>query len=127
MATPEPAEFSRRWLEAWNAHNLEEVLEHFTEDVVFTSPVAAQLLAGSDGMIRGKTALRNYWTKALRLIPDLQFELLGVYEGLSSIVINYRNQKGGLVNEVLLFDHGLVREGHGTYLGPGANLAGASR
>ena len=32
------------------------------------------------------------------------------------MVINYRNQKGGLVCEVLLFDGDLVREGHGTYL-----------
>ena len=32
-------------------------------------------------------------------------------------MINYRNHRGGLVNEVLTFDaDGLVREGHGTYL-----------
>ena len=32
------------------------------------------------------------------------------------LVINYRNQGGTLVNEVLEFDGGLVRRGHGTYL-----------
>jgi hypothetical protein len=32
------------------------------------------------------------------------------------LVINYRNERGGLVNEVLHFDGDLVREGHGTYL-----------
>lgn len=32
-------------------------------------------------------------------------------------MINYRNQNGGLVNEVLRFGgDGLVIEGHGTYL-----------
>ena len=31
-------------------------------------------------------------------------------------MINYRNERGGLVNEVLMFDGDLVREGHGTYL-----------
>ncbi|WP_246272422.1 hypothetical protein [Amycolatopsis acididurans] len=40
-----------------------------------------------------------------RRIPDLHFEIVA-----STLVINYRNQKGGLVNEVLMF------EGHGTYL-----------
>jgi hypothetical protein len=30
-------------------------------------------------------------------------------------VINYRNQAGVLVNEVLTFDGPLVRVGHGTY------------
>ena len=67
-------------------------------------------------MIRGKDALRGYWTRALELVPELRFELIGVYTGVGSIVINYRNQRGGLVNEVLFFDDdGLVRQGHGTY------------
>ena len=127
MSIPDPYEFSRHWLAAWNAHDLEALLEHFDDDVVFTSPVAAQLLDDSDGVIRGKTALRAYWTEGLRRIPDLHFDLVGVYTGVNSIVINYRNDKGGLVNEVLHFHHGLVHHGHGTYLGTGDNLAGASR
>jgi hypothetical protein len=33
-------------------------------------------------------------------------------------VINYRNDRGQLVNEVLTFgSDGLVRDGHGTHLG----------
>jgi hypothetical protein len=32
------------------------------------------------------------------------------------LVINYRNHRGELVNEVLTFDGDKVREGHGTYL-----------
>ena len=126
MSTPEPVDFSQHWLTAWNTHDVEALLAHFTEDVVFSSPVASQLLPGSDGVIRGKPALRAYWTEGLRRIPDLRFELVGVYAGVDSIVINYRNQKGGLVCEVLLFDGELVREGCGTYLGPDRNPAGAT-
>jgi len=32
------------------------------------------------------------------------------------VVINYRNQAGGVVCEVLTFEGTLVRQGHGTYL-----------
>jgi hypothetical protein len=56
----------------------------------------------------------------------LHFELVGTYVGVSAIVINYRNQVGGLVNEVLFFRDDLVREGHGTYLGAGPTPAGIS-
>ena len=87
-------------------------------------PVAGQLLGG-DGVIRGKDALRAYWAEGLRRIPDLRFEVLGSYAGVDCLVINYRNQKGGLVNEVLIFDGSLVAEGYGTYLGEDANPAGA--
>ncbi|MCF6385855.1 nuclear transport factor 2 family protein [Mycobacterium sp. MBM] len=110
------SEFAQEWVAAWNRHDVEAVLAHFHEDVVFTSPVAARVIPASGGLIRGKAALRDYWTTALAQLPDLHFEVLGVYRGVSSLVINYRNQAGGLVNEVLLFDGELVREGHGTYL-----------
>ena len=121
MSTPEPEEFSRSWVSAWNAHDVEAVLEHFADDVVFTSPVAARALEDSDGGVHGKEALRAYWTFALDRVPDLHFEVVGVYAGINTIVINYRNHNNGLVNEVLVFSDGLVSEGHGTYLGSSAN------
>ena len=117
-------DFVRSWLEAWNAHDLDAVLAHFAEDATFTSPVAARILEGSDGVVHGKAALREYWREGLNLIPDLRFDLVGIYVGVDTIVINYRNQNGGLVSEVLRFDGPLVMEGHATYLGadpdPGA-------
>lgn len=127
MTATSPSEFANAWLTAWNDHDVEAVLGHFTDDVVFRSPVAVQLLSDSDGVIRGKAALREYWTTALAKVPDLKFELLGVYGGVDAVVIHYRNQKGGLVNEVLLFSDGLVHEGYGTYLATDGNLAGATQ
>ena len=120
------AEFAARWAKAWNAHDLEQVLSHFAEDVVFASPVAAQLIDGSDGVLRGKAALRDYWAEGLRRIPDLHFTVLDVYVGVSAVVIHYRNQKGARVSEVLIFNGPLVVQGHGTYLGADPNPAGAT-
>lgn len=108
--------FSEQWVEAWNAHDVEAVLEHFADSVVFTSPIAAQLLPTTKGRVDGKEALRDYWISALRNYPELHFTVEAVYAGIDTIVINYRNQLGGLVNEVLRFADGLVVEGHGTYL-----------
>jgi hypothetical protein len=114
-------DFVASWLEAWNAHDVEAVLAHFADDTTFTSPVAARILEGSNGVIHGKAALRNYWREGLRRIPELRFELVGFYVGVDTIVINYRNQNDGLVSEVLTFDGPLVVEGHGTYLGEEAD------
>jgi ketosteroid isomerase-like protein len=116
MATPDPHTFAEAWVHAWNAHDVEAVLAHFHEDVVFTSPVAARVLPDTGGVVHGKEALRDYWATALNMLPDLHFEVVGVYRGESTLVINYRNHRGELVNEVLTFDDGLVRVGHGTYL-----------
>jgi ketosteroid isomerase-like protein len=108
--------FASQWLDAWNAHDLEAILRHFDDGVVFTSPLAIRIVDGSDGVIRGKDELRSYWSEGLRRNPDLRFEIEDLYLGVNTIVIHYRNHSGGLVNEVLTFDGPLVVEGHATYL-----------
>ncbi len=128
MPTPDAKQFSEQWVNAWNAHDIEAVLEHFHDDVIFTSPVAARVLPETQGVVAGKGALRHYWTTALKSLPDLHFEIVGVYRGESTLVINYRNHLGGLVNEVLTFDEdGKVREGHGTYLDADFYIPGSSK
>jgi ketosteroid isomerase-like protein len=70
--TPEAArEFAERWADSWNRRDLESVLEHFADDVVFISPTALALLG--DGTVRGKAALRAYWAAALSRIASLHF------------------------------------------------------
>ncbi|MUM16558.1 nuclear transport factor 2 family protein [Mycobacterium sp. CBMA271] len=112
----DPKEFTQNWIAAWNAHDAEAVLAHFHDDAVFTSPYGAEVAPETGGVFRGKEAIRAYWSKALESNPDLHFEPVNVYVGVTSIVINYRNHRGDLVNEVLIFDGDSVIEGHGTYL-----------
>ena len=117
--------FAQQWVEAWNDHDLDAVLSHFRDDAEFSSPFAAQLLPETEGVLRGKGAIRDYWAAGLRRIPELHFEIVEVYAGVSTIVINYRNHVGGMVDEVLELDgDGLVVRGAGTY--PVADAAGAS-
>jgi ketosteroid isomerase-like protein len=112
----DPQAFAREWCNAWNRHDIEAVLAHFAEDVLFTSPVARRVVPETGGVVRGKVALRSYWQRALAQVPDLHFTTIGVYEGVDTIVIHYRNQLGANVCEVLHFEGALVRDGHGTYL-----------
>jgi ketosteroid isomerase-like protein len=108
--------FSRAWEAAWNRRDVEAVLRHFHDDAVFTSPVARQVGFAEGGVVRGKDALRRYWTSALAQNPDLRFEVTAVYRGVDTIAIAFNNQKGVRRVEVLTFRHGLVIEGHGTFV-----------
>jgi ketosteroid isomerase-like protein len=116
VSSPEPSAFAARWIDAWNARDIEAVLAHYADDVVFTSPTALRFIPHSGGSVYGKDALRSYWTAALKANPDLHFELVSVYAGIDTLVLHYRNQLGGLVNEVLTFRDGLVAIGHATHL-----------
>ena len=116
MVTPEPHSFAHGWIRAWNKRDVEAVLRHYADDVVFTSPTAQRVVPESGGTIHGKQALRDYWIEALRGNEGLHFELAGVYQGVNTIVLHYANQLGAFVSEVLTFRDGLVAVGHATHL-----------
>jgi ketosteroid isomerase-like protein len=46
MDNTEAAPFVADWLAAWNAHDVEAVLAHFADDVLFSSPIAARVMDG---------------------------------------------------------------------------------
>jgi nitronate monooxygenase len=91
----------RAWYAAWNAHDLERVLAHYTEDVVFSSPFISALGAGARGVVVGKPALRAYWSRALERYPDLHFEPISELYGVGSITLHYRGVANVLAAEVL--------------------------
>lgn len=107
--------FVARWCAAWNAHDVETVLAHFHDDALFASPFGRLVIEGSDGIFRGKAEIRRYWQTALAMVPDLHFEVVRYCVGVDAIVIEYRNQRGVVVDEVLIFDGDRIRQGYGTY------------
>jgi len=113
--TADPASFAERWLAAWNAHDLDAVLVLFHDDVVFTSPLAIKVVPESEGILRGKDALRAYWSAALKRVPDLHFELTRLFAGVDSLLIGFRMNGGPERFEILRFRGDRVSEGHGTY------------
>ena len=101
---------AREWVEAWNSHDLERILEHYEEDVTLTSPVAAERLGDAAGTVRGKGALRAYFALGLEVFPELHFDLIDVMWGVSSVVLYYVNQRGTMTGEVMeLAPSGRVR------------------
>lgn len=97
-------ELASRWIRSWNAHDLDEIMAHYGEDVVLVSPAAARILNDSAGMVKGKEALRAYFKRGLDAYPNLKFVLSDVLWGLSSVVIYYTNQKGTKTAEFMELD-----------------------
>ena len=73
MTGEEARGFAADWADAWNRRDIERVLAHFHEDVEFTSPTALAVMGTPT--VRGKGALRDYWTKALTRITSLRFTI----------------------------------------------------
>lgn len=94
LSAAEAHAFAEHWVEAWNSHDLERILAHYTEDVELVSPVVVQLLGVADGTVRGKSALRGYFARGLEAFPQLRFTLERVAWGVRSVVLVYVNQRG---------------------------------
>ncbi len=65
--------FAEEWAEAWNRRDVEAVLAHFHDDVVFTSPTALAVVGVPT--VRGKSALRDYWNAAMARITSIRFRV----------------------------------------------------
>lgn len=106
--------FAQDWIAAWNSRDLEEILSHYSEDVVFHSPYAAKVTG--DGLVTGKAALRSYWRVGLAANPDLRFTREAILGGQEALTIVYRNQRGVQVAETFAFNaEGKVRESFACY------------
>ncbi len=107
--------FAADWIAAWNAHDLERVLAHYTDDFEMTSPVIIKVTGEPSGSLKGKEKVRAYWARALQLNPALHFELQDTLIGVNSITLYYRGVRGAAA-EVFHFNAaGLVTRAYAHY------------
>ncbi len=103
--------FALEWLSAWNSHDLEAIMAHYAEDVIFYSPLIQKINNDPTGRIQGKEGLRAYFTKGLQAYPDLHFELYHVLEGVDSVVLYYKSVNNRLSAEMMVLnEEGKVAE-----------------
>ncbi len=95
--------FARHWIAAWNAHDIDDILSHYSEDFEMSSPYIAQIAQQPSGKLVGKRAVGDYWRSALALMPTLHFELIEVLAGVDSVIIYYQGVRG-LAAELFFFD-----------------------
>lgn len=97
-------ELANEWIAAWNSHDLERIFSHYVDTFEMRSPLIAERGFSATGTLRGKDAIRPYWSAGLAVTPPIRFELLGVYAGVNMVVIHYRSIGRKLVTEVLELD-----------------------
>ena len=112
--------FAKEWISAWNSHDLELIFSHYADDFEMSSPLIVERMNEPSGTLRGKEAIRPYWSRGLAGTPPLRFELEEVLLGVSSISILYRNAANRRVTEVLYFNEKLEVTRGAAHYGPPA-------
>lgn len=75
LTRDEMVDHARKWIDAWNRRNLNDVLALYATEATFRSPKAAAIMGAPD--LNGRAEIEAYWGTALRQINRLEFRLIG--------------------------------------------------
>ena len=101
-----------QWMRAFNAKDIESLLELYAEDAVHYSPKLKAREPETDGYIRGKTHMRKWSTGAFNRMPNLVYETTALTANNDRVFMEYKRIVPGepdlLVAEVLEVAHGKI-------------------
>jgi len=94
------ASFAHEWIAAWNKHDIDAILSHYTDNVLFYSPFIPLLKFNDTGVITSKEDLKKYFEIGLKNFPDLYFDLHEYFVGTNTVVLYYTSVNGRKALEV---------------------------
>ena len=103
MNVRDARETAQSWCDAWNQGDLDGVMEHYAEEVRFSSPTVIRRLGVPSGWIEGKAQLREHFSIGIQA-PNLRFELVDVLLGVDGMCVVYRRETGVLVVDMIELD-----------------------
>jgi hypothetical protein len=97
------------WIDAWNAHDLDRIISHYAENVVFEASTVVDRWGREDGRLIGRAEVREQFRKGLELAPNAHFTLEGVFLAPSGYAVLYSRENGNrVIDRVILDDEGLA-------------------
>jgi ketosteroid isomerase-like protein len=104
------------WIDAWNRHDVEGILSHYSDDVMFQAATVVRRWNKPGGILRGKSELRDHFAKGLELDPDLNFQFEEIFHCPGGYAVLYRRNNGNRVIDVVELDESqLIRRAQAFY------------
>jgi ketosteroid isomerase-like protein len=112
MSAQNNKQIATKWFEAFNAHDLEKLLSLYNDNAQHYSPKLKIRIPETQGLIKGKKALREWWKDAFDRLPSLQYEVIKLTADDEQVFMEYIRHVAGeedlSVGEVLQIDNGLI-------------------
>jgi ketosteroid isomerase-like protein len=86
------------WFKAFNEHDIEMLLSLYEEDAEHYSPKLKIHQPSTNGFIKGKPALRAWWTDAFVRLPKLHYELIQLTAEGDRVFMEYIRETPGEEN-----------------------------
>lgn len=101
-----------KWFEAFNQHNLEDLLSLYDDHAEHFSPKLKIRKPETEGLIKGKNELRIWWQDAFDRLPTLHYKVTSLTANSERVIMEYirqvENEEDMLVAEVLDIKDGKI-------------------
>lgn len=101
-----------QWFEAFNKHDIDMLLNLYHQDAEHYSPKLKIHQPETNGLIKGKAALRTWWTDAFNRLPQLHYKIIKLTADEEQVFMEYIRQTPGeadlKVGEVLEINNGKI-------------------
>jgi predicted SnoaL-like aldol condensation-catalyzing enzyme len=112
MKEEQLSEIANQWFSAFNNQNLEDLLALYHENAQHYSPKLKVRHPETNGLIKGKDALRAWWKDAFERLPTLKYKVVRLTPHDNRVFMEYVRQVSGeedlYVGEMLEIENGLI-------------------
>jgi predicted SnoaL-like aldol condensation-catalyzing enzyme len=96
---------AHKWFDAFNNHNLDQLLSLYDNEAEHFSPKLKIKKPETNGLVKGKTALHDWWQEAFEQLPSLNYKVTSLTANDNRVFMEYVRSVQGendmLVAEVL--------------------------
>jgi hypothetical protein len=112
MSAEQNIAIANSWFKAFNEHNLENLLALYDDNAAHYSPKLKIRQPETNGLVKGKAALRAWWQDAFDRLPTLRYEPTSLTSNDHRVFMEYirhvDNEPDMLVAEVLEIPNELI-------------------
>ena len=88
-------EIANRWFASFNNKDLDELLDLYDDNAEHFSPKLKIRQPETQGLIKGKTAMRAWWQDAFDRLPSLHYELVRLTPFENRVFMEYIRHVNG--------------------------------
>jgi limonene-1,2-epoxide hydrolase len=105
MTSTKNLSIAHKWFEAFNNHNLEQLLSLYDDDAEHFSPKLKIKNPETNGLVKGQKELYDWWQEAFEQLPTLHYKITSLTANENRVFMEYVRTVHGesdmLIAEVL--------------------------
>lgn len=89
MTSTKNLSIAHKWFDAFNNHNLDQLLSLYDDDAEHFSPKLKIKKPETNGLVKGRKALHDWWQEAFEQLPTLHYKVTSLTANEHRVFMEY--------------------------------------